>query len=182
MIGYGGTKPQNISVLNSTYGGKAYLLPSIPPLLTKQKQRLPKYNFFTNCLWPKNFEVNFIKFHKLLTANHNNKDIRDGLTRRIQSVIDEVIEQMWAVRLQTEGWSAENNYDRLLGYQKIWLDESRKEDRQIDDEWLNEVIAECARWIISAYKKVLGNQAILLADAELAYIKSIIESNKEDLR
>jgi len=31
VIGYGGTKPQNISVLNNRYGGKAYLLSSLPP-------------------------------------------------------------------------------------------------------------------------------------------------------
>lgn len=182
IIGYGGTKPQNISVLNSTYGGKAYLLPSLPPLLSKQKIRLPKHNFFTNCLWPKNFEEKFIKIHKLLATDYNNKTIRDGLTYHIQSVIDEIIEQMWAVRIQGEGWSAKTNYAQLPSHQKIWLDESVKEDRQISDEWLNKIIAECAIWIVNAYKKVLGNQAIMLADTELAYVKSIIELNKEDLR
>ena len=182
MIGYGGTKPQNISVLNSTNYGTAYLLSSIPPLLTKQNQRLPQNNFFKNNLWPKNFEENFIALHQLFKTDYNNKNIRDGIDRKIQSVIDGIIEQMWSVRLQREGWSAENNYAQLPSHQKIWLDESRKADRQIDDAWLNEVITECARWIIIAYKKVLGNQSIELVDAELAYIKSIIESNKEDLR
>ena len=182
MIGYGGTKPQNISVLNSNYGGRAYLLPSLPPVLVKQKQRLPQYNFFTDCLWPKSFEVDFHKFHKLLSTTHENKDIRDGRARRIQSVIDGIIEQMWSVRLQTEGWSAEDNYAQLPSHQKIWLDESRKEDRQKDDEWLKEIIAECARWIIIAYEKVLGNRAILLSDDDLVYIKKIIRTNKEDLQ
>jgi CRISPR-associated protein Csy1 len=31
-IGYGGTKPQNISVLNNQNGGIAYLLSSMPPI------------------------------------------------------------------------------------------------------------------------------------------------------
>ncbi|WP_158006880.1 type I-F CRISPR-associated protein Csy1 [Piscirickettsia litoralis] len=39
VIGYGGTKPQNISVLNSKNGGKAYLLPSIPPSM-KSTQKI----------------------------------------------------------------------------------------------------------------------------------------------
>lgn len=182
MIGYGGTKPQNISVLNSTYGGKAYLLPSVPPILTKQNIRLPKSNFFTNSLRPKNFEKDFSKIHNLFNVDYNNKSIRDGLRRRIQSVIDDVIEQMWVVRSQTKGWSADQKYAQLLSHQKIWLDESRQEERQIDDNWFQKIIVEFARWFIAAYKKVLGKQAILLGDAELSYIKSIIEENKEDLR
>jgi hypothetical protein len=37
-IGYGGTKPQNISVLNNQNGGIAYLLSSMPPILQKRKK------------------------------------------------------------------------------------------------------------------------------------------------
>jgi CRISPR-associated protein Csy1 len=36
-IGYGGTKPQNISVINNQNSGFSYLLPSMPPILTKRK-------------------------------------------------------------------------------------------------------------------------------------------------
>lgn len=45
-ISYGGTKPQNISVLNSNSAGKVYLLPSLPPSLKKRDVRLPRYDFF----------------------------------------------------------------------------------------------------------------------------------------
>jgi len=50
VIGYGGSKPQNIGVLNSKYGGKAYLLPCMPPTLEKRKARIPRRNFFENSL------------------------------------------------------------------------------------------------------------------------------------
>jgi len=182
MIGYGGTKPQNISILNSANGGKAYLLPSIPPLLTKQNQRLPKNNFFINSLWPKNFEEDFIALHKLFKADYNNKNIRDGRDRRIQSIIDMVIGKIWAIRSQDHGWSAADSYSRLPMHQKIWLDDARKEERAANDEWLDKVVAEFARWFIVAYKKVIGRKAVSLADDELLHIKSKIMENEEGLR
>ena len=85
-------------------------------------------------------------------------------------------------RLQPAGWSEENNYAQLPNYQKIWLDESHKQQRRIDDDWLDIVITDCARWIMSAYKKVLGHQAISLDDTDLSDIKKIIRFNKEDLQ
>jgi CRISPR-associated protein Csy1 len=182
MIGFGGTKPQNISVLNSTYGGKAYLLSSIPPVLIKQKQFLPKSNFFTNILQLKNVKEDFIALHKLFNLDYDNKNIREGRDRRVQSVIDYVIEKMWSVRLQPDGWSSEKSYAQLPSHQKIWLDESRKEDRHTNVEWLDKIIMECARWFMAAYKKSMGNKAISLADDKLSHIKKIVEQNKEGLR
>jgi len=49
-IGYGGTKPQNISVLNNQNGGKAHLLHSSPPTLRKRDTLFPKRNFFNESL------------------------------------------------------------------------------------------------------------------------------------
>ena len=37
VTGYGGTQPQNVSVLNSQNAGRAYLLPSCPPVLEKEQ-------------------------------------------------------------------------------------------------------------------------------------------------
>jgi CRISPR-associated protein Csy1 len=48
VTGYGGTQPQNVSVLNSQNAGRAYLLSSCPPVLEKRAIRLPKTDFFFN--------------------------------------------------------------------------------------------------------------------------------------
>ncbi len=53
MIGFGGTKPQNISALNSRCGGKAYLLSSLPPSLREVKVRVPRSDFFKESIWYK---------------------------------------------------------------------------------------------------------------------------------
>ncbi|MCK4492677.1 MAG: hypothetical protein KAU26_01360, partial [Methylococcales bacterium] len=65
-IGYGGTKPQNISVLNSQNGGVSYLLSSMPPTLIPQKIRLPKTDFFNNSLYYKNYSSSFESLDKLM--------------------------------------------------------------------------------------------------------------------
>ncbi|WP_347251989.1 type I-F CRISPR-associated protein Csy1 [Legionella sp.] len=181
MIGFGGTKPQNISVLNSTYGGKAYLLPCIPPSLIK-KRWLPKRHFFKNLLPPKSFADEFKPVHQLLKTDYNNRNIRDGLKIRLQIIIDKVIEMQWSIRLEEEGWSAKEQYTDLPMHQKIWLDDAYKEDRLQNDEWLDKIVSEFAHWFIYAYKTLYGNHAIFLADPEFTYIKSLIENNKEDLR
>lgn len=178
MIGYGGTKPQNISVLNSTYGGKAYLLPSIPPELSKQHIRLPKNNFFDNSLWAKKFEQYFIKIHNLYLADYNNKNIRDGLDRKVQEIIDDIIEQMWMLRLAEHGWSEGTN---LPIHQKIWLDDSRKEERYTNEDWLDSVSKDFARWFIATYEKLVGKMAITLDDIYLKHLKSMMKKNEEDL-
>jgi CRISPR-associated protein Csy1 len=50
VTAYGGTQPQNVSVLNSQNAGRAYLLSSCPPVLEKRAIRLPKTDFFFNVI------------------------------------------------------------------------------------------------------------------------------------
>ncbi|KTC89128.1 type I-F CRISPR-associated protein Csy1 [Legionella drozanskii] len=178
MIGYGGTKPQNISILNSTYGGKSYLLSSIPPNLSSHHIRLPKNNFFSNTLRPKSFEQHFVKIHNLYLADYNNKKIRDSLDWRVQDIINDIIERMWVVRLAEPGWSKDTN---LPIYQKIWLDESRKDERLTDEDWLDSVSTDFARWFISTYEKLIGKMAITLDDTYLQHLKAVMINNEENL-
>ncbi|TOM55970.1 type I-F CRISPR-associated protein Csy1, partial [Vibrio parahaemolyticus] len=66
-IGYGGTKPQNISVLNNQNAGKAHLLPSLPPQIAQRKRRLPTYDFFTNTVNPWQVKETLEAFHGLIS-------------------------------------------------------------------------------------------------------------------
>lgn len=178
MIGYGGTKPQNISVLNSTYGGKSWLLPSLPPNLSGRDIRLPNNDFFISNLRAKNFKKEFEAMHTFYVTDYNNLNIRDAMERRIHSIIDNIIEQMWAVRLAEPGWSAET---KLPVYQKIWLDESRKEERYTDEDWLGSLCTQFARWFIATYEQLLGKKAIMLDDIYLRNLKQIMKQHEEDL-
>lgn len=182
VIGYGGTKPQNISVLNNQNGGKAYLLLCMPPALQKRKVRLPAYNFFENSLWTGNFKESFDALHKLLVVGYNNINIREGRDNIIKFIIDQVIDLMWSIRQHESGWSRSDHYSNLPAHQKIWLDNFKVEERESSDKWLNKIVDEFSRWIVFAYKKSLGKQAVSLGDDELLHIKGLIEENKEALR
>ena len=182
IIGYGGTKPQNISILNNKNGGKSYLLPCLPPLLQKRDVRLPRYNFFDNTLWIGSFKERFTALHRILLTDYNNIDIRAGRDNIIHSILDMVVEEQWAVRAQTANWSQLATYSKLPQHQKVWLDSSRSDERNENDGWLSDVITDFSHWIIKAYKQALGKRAILLADSELLFIQNVLEQNKDFLR
>jgi len=182
VIGYGGTKPQNISVLNSQNGGNAYLLLSVPPALLDRNVKLPKQDFFKNNLWPNQYKESFKKFHNLLQTDYNNSNIRTGLDNKVENIIGHVIEEMWKVRQYDKGWSHKEVHSKLPLYQKIWLDDAYIKDRENSDEWLSKVIKAFTNWFTLSYKKVLGKKAETLGDIWLAHIQKCIETYKEDLR
>lgn len=182
MIGYGGTKPQNISVLNNQYGGKAYLLPSIPPFLENRKIRLPKTDFFRDCLWLNRFAELFQKLRKLLQIGYNNANIRDGRDRLINAIVDQIIDQVWVVRYQESGWSQRQAYLKLPKAQKIWLDNFYETERETSDTWLENVMFEMARWITLSYNKKVKSKDRELKGDELMHILSLIIPHKEALK
>ncbi|MDD5266838.1 MAG: type I-F CRISPR-associated protein Csy1 [Methylococcales bacterium] len=185
VIGFGGTKPQNISVLNNQFGGTAYLLSSMPPQLKLRGLQTPKTDFFNNSLYYKNYQDSFKALHKLLQADYNNVNIREGRDNLLNFIIkqamdEQVTEKLWQLRQLEAGWS-ENT--QLPTAQKIWLDAHYSEQRESDDGWLNEVIGDFARWFVFSYTKTIGkDQAISLGDIELAHFKQLLADYQEDLR
>ena len=179
-IGYGGTNPQNISVLNKNNGGKAYLLSSLPPELSPRLTRLPTRNFFGDVLYTKLMQETFQAFHQLLKTDHNNINIRNGRDYRVQEYFDQVILKMWQVR-QAFKEQPYKRSEKLPSYQKIWLFPENKQVRHDELTWLNELVQEIARYFNIFYKRAVGKSAIALGDAEHVNFVQIIERNKEDL-
>ncbi len=181
-IGFGGTKPQNISVLNNQNAGKAHLLASIPPELTSRDIRLPKTDFFKESFNAWQAKEVLESLHRLFLTDYNNINLRDGRDYRIQQYVDLVIEKMWQVRLFLEAYFGELS-SALPLEQKIWLYPEFAEQRQQEDEWLDKIIRHIARGLINHYSrsKVITNP-VTLADQELLAIEEVVASNKENLR
>ncbi len=179
IIGFGGTKPQNISVLNSKNYGEAYLLLSVPPSLKPRDIQPPTSDFFKNSIYPKLYKASFNRFNYLVNPEFkyvkNNIDNRDERDEIICAVIDDVIVRAWAFRQLNVSWSDKTN---LPHYQKVWLDNAFIEERENSDEWSEKIVDELARWFISSYEK-LHNQK--LASEDLTRIKSTIEENRDNL-
>lgn len=181
-IGFGGTKPQNISVLNNQNAGKAHLLPSIPPNLTPREIRLPKTDFFKECFTAWQAKEVLEALHRLFKADYNNINIRDGRDYRIQQYVDLVIEKMWQVRLFLTGHQGDLPSELPLE-QKVWLYPEFESQREQENEWLDKITRQIARSLINHYSrsKVISNP-LLLADQELLAIETVVASNRENFR
>lgn len=176
VVGYGGTQPQNISVLNSQNAGRAYLLQSIPPVLEKRHIRLPRYDFFKNSLWMREYKESFQSLHKLAMASINNVHIRQAIENIIKYIVDQVLFKALSIRALEPDWTLDEYYQALPLYQKIWLDNARADERETNETWLNDLTQALARWLFKGYEDCLKQDAITFADGELLHVRSMIEN------
>lgn len=181
-IGYGGTKPQNISVLNSKNGGKAQLLNAMPPNIEKRDTRFPKSNFFRESMNPWKYKYIFMDLHAIYKIKeYTNIDIRNAKKYHYEILIEKTIEQMWAVRAVSDALYYEKT-STLKSHQQIWLLSSKEEERE-ENIWLDTIIKDIASWIMQSYKKIFAKNAIEINGKwELIDIKDIVEKYREDLR
>ena len=182
ITAYGGTQPQNVSVLNSQNAGRAYLLSSCPPMLEKRAIRLPKTDFFAQCLHRKNYQESFIQLHKFMQLDLNNDDIRTAIRNIIQFVIDQILVLASKTReYSVEGWSNQDYYASLPKLQRIWLDKIYQTERDEDSDWRDELSREIARWILRSYEKVIS-EAYKLGTGEILDVKQRVEKSLQQAK
>lgn len=179
-IGFGGTKPQNISVLNTQNAGRAHLLLSLPPELSSRNVRLPVLSFFEDTVPENSLREIFHAFHRTLVIGYNNIHVREKVRAHIQEYIDLLILKMWQVRKAFDEQPS-TRPDTLPEYQKLWLFPEREEEREQSQQWLETLIEEAARYFINSYEKMMNKTAVQLGDAEMEAFMSIIEESREDM-
>lgn len=183
-IGFGGTKPQNISTLNNQNGGVSFLLSSMPPVLEKRQIQPPKQNLFENYLWTGLFERDFDQFHKVLTWRKNNKEIRDMRDDIVLNSITKLSRVIESIRNIGEGWSESETYNSLPQWQKIWLDNKYSDirtDKQQNKNYLDKAQNYFATWFIGNYKLSTRNSK-LLGDDDIDHIKKTLKEEQELLQ
>jgi len=183
-VGYGGTKPQNISTLNNQNGGISFLLSSMPPILEKRKSQPPKQNFFENCLWAGLFKRDFDQFHKVLSWRKNNleiRDMRDDIVLNSMTKLKRLIENIREIGV---GWSDSETYQNLPLWQKIWLDNKHNEartDKKQNDDYLSKAQSHFSNWFIYNYKQSTKDNK-LLGNDDVEQIKKILKEEQELLQ
>ncbi|WP_133128796.1 type I-F CRISPR-associated protein Csy1 [Legionella nagasakiensis] len=183
-IGYGGTKPQNVSVLNNQYGGKAHLLFSVPPMLAQREITFPTKDFFVQSLRYRDCKEILERLDNIFKIERDGKisldKIRKGRDRCLGDILDMILQKMMALREVSidQFWSESS---RLPDCQKIWLCEQYIEERAKRDDWLETLCAQIVFWINSAYKNSIKHP-IMLGEAERRYIKDFINEYRETLR
>lgn len=168
---YGGTKPQNVSQLNSSQGGKSFLLCcappswetiSTPPLGVKS---VFSRNHFGYRVWK---EVRLLQQYLLSKADHDStKPIRDQRGERVDTILDQLVCYAAEVQSLAAGWSALPDCKLSLAEQ-LWLDPDRgKEDEAFAaerdrDDWQEVIAGQFARWLNNR----LNHEKLTMGDAE----------------
>lgn len=167
-IGYGGTKPQNISALNNQNGGVAYLLSSMPPALESRPIRLPKHDFFQEVLWSKAFNWAFKELDYLLNKDWRRTfEIRNQRDAVFEAAIYQTKDLLEQVREMAAGWSSSKTYDNLPTWQKHWLDVGFAAQRSESDEYLDLAIKGFSKWFLSAFEAYLKTHSGRFDDTDL---------------
>lgn len=180
----GGTKPQNISQLNSERGGNNYLFASLPPLWKSSAIRAPLHTDSVFASFGSRKEVRYVvnELSRFLAADPAKtmatRNRRDDLT-------GELLDQLhqYAAELHTlePGWSTNPDCD-LVHAEKLWLDPRRAEQDPVFAadwkklEWTQEVRHRFSNWINAQ----LGKKAKLpVGDVEHAHWSQVQASDEQ---
>ena len=139
----GGTKPQNISHLNSERRGESYLLASLPPPVWKAGRRyLPAHasSAFDRAFSARPAVRGTVKAFSafLLTDPETNRQTRQQINDFLDQLIDEMVIYAGEMQSQPAGWSADERYADLALSEKLWLDPERTtlpEQSEFAQEW-----------------------------------------------
>lgn len=176
----GGTKPQNISQLNSERRGTNYLLASLPPSWVSSPVRPPfnRDSFFSDFGRRRSVRGIVARLRAFLESNPpSNQDTR----RRRDALVAEIIDELMRAQLQLQslepGWSA-NSRCRLPLAECLWLDPDRAisddefaQEREKED-WIGEVFRTFGNWL--NHDRRLGGR-LPLGDPEHAHWAELLE-------
>lgn len=184
---FGGTKPQNVSQLNSSRGGKSFLLSCQPPSWGERK--LPPSSY-KNAFWreydrrawrtAKELKDYLISIAEL----DSTKPRRDKRANFVDDLIEILFQYAAEVQNMTEcrGWSAES---KLSKAEQLWLDplcpdKEFQAERKAKD-WQQDIANQFAGWL---NHKLKADQ-LLMKDTEYREWSKLLEQKllrlKEDL-
>lgn len=179
---FGGTQPQNVSQLNSSQGGKAFLICAAPPewgALAKpplgSKTVFSRYHFG----WRAGREVRLLKqYLELVLEKSSTKPIRDRRAEYVEQIIDKLVLYVAEIHnMPVEiGWSASPEC-KLSRSEQLWLDPERRVTDEVfaleleKGDWQEEVADQFARWLNNR----LTSDKLLMGDAEHAEWKKLAQ-------
>lgn len=163
-IHFGGTKPQNISYLNSVRGGRSWLLSCQPPQWKKaEKPPTTLRSIFTSGGQfdrRANSTVQLLVSLLTRTGDYTNVRIREARDEYIDALIDLLF--VVASELQRDTWQNWTiSCPRLASHQQLWLDPWRTKNDEVfrlerdKDDWQAGVAEDFALWLNTRLRKGL---------------------------
>jgi len=136
----GGTKPQNISQLNSERRGENYLLASLPPIWQSEQVRLPVKTASGSALqafaWREDVKAGIASLRRFLKGNPEpNMHTRNTRDRLVSRLIDELLIYSAEIQACPPGWTL-TPHCNLRRVEQLWLDPRRaSQDEGFATEW-----------------------------------------------
>ncbi len=192
VMSFGGTKPQNISQLNSRRGGKTFLLPCTPP----QWKRRSTPPFRTTTVFSRHHFGEYSQRETWLLTTFLEKVVSKNSTLEIRSrraaFVDRILDLLiqYAAEIHTAfagGWSKDATC-QLHHAEQLWLDPRRgKEDEafaleRAKNEWQETIADRFARWLNKRIEESKGKQILFTGDAEYGEWKSLLQEKIRLLR
>jgi CRISPR-associated protein Csy1 len=187
----GGTKPQNVSQLNSERGGVNYLLPSLPPEV--RDERTLKVHTYESALLPFQWfeDVNnrvraLADFLRSIQNETSTVDRREDRDQQVQAIADLFATFGATVRARyPAGWTRDQGA-KLPWCEQLWLDpervdlpdreggddaQGREDDRAFREDyhrgdWCDQVATRFAQWL---NQRLRERDLPLLAEAEVQH-------------
>lgn len=141
----GGTKPQNISQLNSERGGNNYLLSSLPPPVWRSRPNYLPVN--ARSIFDRAFgarpPVRAALRHLesvLLDSRPKNMHTRDRVGELVNELVDELVAYAGEVLQHPAGWTRDAAFEDLAEEEQLWLDPLRAElpeEGEFASRWLS---------------------------------------------
>lgn len=169
-MSFGGSKPQNISLLNSQRRGLAYLLCSAPPTW-RQTVSLPtkgKAALWRNYRWRVRGRIKALNQFLDKVEKYNNTNIRRARAQMVTGLLEEWLTLVATVRqVGNPGWSVECD---LPLHEQCLLDPNRRDEDESSlfnnmmdsGEWRKLVADSYGQWL----NKALSNKKRDLGDVE----------------
>lgn len=156
VMNFGGTKPQNISALNSSRGGRVWLLSSQAPEWKRQESSpLVMTSIFSFKTFKRMTQSTINDLVRVMTTKSHNAPYQ--IRQQYNRYIDELIDLLFnlAVDIQHKegrGWTQDEKC-QLKPHQQLWLDpwraqtdEAFRSERDKDD-WQDAVADDFALWL-----------------------------------
>jgi CRISPR-associated protein Csy1 len=176
---FGGSKPQNISQLNSERYGQNYLLNAAPPVFKAQvNPPITQLSIFNRQFTYKvsNYLRDFKTFLTNLTPEQRNFKIRYQRDHHFTlPIIDQLMIHAANIQRLEAGWATLPDTEiKLKQAHALWLDvynpnHSFQQEREKQD-WLTTVATDFASWLI---KQLKNNEHYQLSDIEHAYFAKL---------
>lgn len=183
---FGGSKPLNISQLNSERHGEAWLLASVPPVWHSPAVRPPLGVATVFGRWfGRRREVGELTralADFLTSTDYNNINIRNKRQVMVEHIVDELVQFAAELHEIEPGWSTSSEC-LLNPSEALWLDPGRAASDEVfaqalaQGDWREQIAHRFAQWLngqLRYHSKKKGE--LPLGDVEHAAWKSVTES------